>query len=110
MSSVLLSSSEAVDALVIRPATPADAHALARLAALDSARPLTGDVLLAERGGRLLAARSLRDGRSVADPFQPTADVVEVLALRATALLDAPRPTSSARLRSLFARRRAVAA
>lgn len=112
MSRVTFSQTETAEALVIRPATPADAHALTLLAWLDSRRPLTGDVLLAERDGRLLAARSLTDGRQVADPFQPTEDVVELLAVRAAALLGEPRRTSSARDRLLTPRRfrRAVAA
>lgn len=112
MSRVTTSSIETADALVIRPATTADAHALTLLAWLDSQRPLTGDVLLAERDGRLLAARSLTDGRTVADPFQPTAHVVELLAVRSAALLGAQRRTSSARDRLLTPRRyrRAVAA
>ena len=111
MSRVILSSSEAADALVIRPATLADAHALERLAGLDSQLPLAGDVLLAERDGRLLAATSLVSGRMVADPFQPTRDVVEVLALRARALGAPERRTSSARFRlpTLRRFRRAVA-
>src|SRR4051812_14659487 len=70
--------------LTIRPARPvADDWALARLAALDSARPLTGDVLLAEADGRPVAAVSVADGRAVADPFQPSADTVAVLRIRA---------------------------
>jgi hypothetical protein len=68
--------------LVIRRAMPADAAALADLAALDSARPLQGDVLLAEAGGAAVAALSA-DGRAIADPFAPTADVVDVLRVSA---------------------------
>jgi hypothetical protein len=65
--------------LVLRPATSADAPELERLAALDSARPLDGDVLLAYAGGELRAALSVDSGRHVADPFWPTADLVELL-------------------------------
>ncbi|HEX5617962.1 MAG TPA: hypothetical protein VFX51_06055 [Solirubrobacteraceae bacterium] len=65
--------------LVLRPATSADTLELARLAALDSARPLDGEVLLAYAGGELRAALSVDSGRSVADPFWPTADLVELL-------------------------------
>jgi hypothetical protein len=65
--------------LVLRPATSADASELERLAALDSARPLDGDVLLAYAGGELRAALSVSSGRHVADPFWPTADLVELL-------------------------------
>jgi hypothetical protein len=73
--------------LVVRPATPADAAALADLAALDSARPLEGDVVLAEAGGGVVAALSA-DGRAIADPFALTADVVDVLRVRARSLSD----------------------
>jgi hypothetical protein len=69
--------------VVIRPAYPDDAHELVRLARLDSARPLTGRVFVAERDGALLAARSLHDGRTVADPFAPTADLVALLSVHA---------------------------
>ena len=65
--------------LVLRPATSADTADLERLAALDSARPLDGDVLLAYAGGELRAALSVDSRRSVADPFWPTADLVELL-------------------------------
>jgi hypothetical protein len=61
----------AFDACAIRPATAADARALARVAALDSQRPLAAPVLLAEEGGVAVAAISLADGRVVADPFRP---------------------------------------
>ena len=68
--------------LVLRRGRPADAAELTALALLDSARPLTGPSLVAENHGRLVAAVSLHDGRVVADPFIPTADVVEMLRLR----------------------------
>src|SRR5215218_2311766 len=61
--------------VVIRSARGSDVHALADLARLDSQRPLTGDVLVAEQGGRLVAA--------IDDPFRPTADLVALLNLRA---------------------------
>jgi hypothetical protein len=69
--------------LILRPARAADAPALVRLARLDSSRPLRGTVLVAEQGDRLIAAVSLVDGRAVADPFEPTADVVAMLRVRA---------------------------
>jgi hypothetical protein len=73
----------ATDALVIRPAYPDDASTLARLAALDSRRPLSGRVLVAERDRRVLAALAVADGRTFADPFSPTADLVALLQLHA---------------------------
>jgi hypothetical protein len=74
--------------VLVRPALPVDADALKRLAALDSARPLTGDVLIAVAGGEIAAAMSLDSGAIVADPFQPTAQLVELLR---TAARPAPR-------------------
>ena len=69
--------------LVVRRGRPADIHALADLAALDSTRPLTGRTVVAELDGRVVAAISLHDGRVVADPFVPTADLVEMLRVHA---------------------------
>jgi hypothetical protein len=65
--------------LVLRPATAVDSPALERLAALDSARPLTGEVLLAHAGGDVRAAVSLETGRAVADPFYPSGELVALL-------------------------------
>jgi hypothetical protein len=71
--------------LVVRPARRSDADRLARLAALDSSRPLAGgQVLVAESGGRIVAAVSMHDGRAIADPFLPSADAVEILRLHAS--------------------------
>ena len=60
----------------------ADTVALLSLAALDSARPLTGERLVAEVDGHIVAAISLRDGRTIADPFVPSAAAVEMLRVR----------------------------
>ncbi len=65
--------------ILVRPARSVDADALRVLAALDSAAPLTGDVLLAVSGGDIAAAISLATGAVIADPFQPTANLVELL-------------------------------
>jgi hypothetical protein len=73
-------------AVTIRPALASDRSALERLAALDSARPLAGDVLIAEVEGERLAAIELSSSRTIADPFRPTADLVALLSERATAL------------------------
>jgi hypothetical protein len=69
-------------AVTIRRALPGDAAAVRRLAELDSRRAPRGTVLLAEVGPELLAAVSLDDGHTVADPFRPTADLVALLAAR----------------------------
>jgi hypothetical protein len=74
--------------VVVRPARPVDSTDLRRLAALDSARPLTGEALIAVSGGEIAAAMSLDTGAVIADPFKPTAHLVELLR---TAARPAPR-------------------
>ena len=69
--------------IVIRSPRTDEAFAVRRLAYLDSRRPLRGDVLVAFVDGEPLAAISLADGTVVADPFRLTADIVELLRLRA---------------------------
>ena len=76
----------------IRRAGPHDAPALCRLAALDSALPLTGEVLLAEVDGEPRAALSLADGAAIADPFAPTTALVELLRMRREQLRTADPP------------------
>jgi hypothetical protein len=65
--------------VTVRQSLPADESNLARLAALDSATPLHGPALVAEADSRLLAALPLGSGRPIADPFEPTAELVELL-------------------------------
>jgi hypothetical protein len=77
------------DPVTIRRAYPDDRHALRRLAILDSADLLAGDVLVAEVDGELRAAVALHGGDAIADPFHRTADLVELLRIRA-ARLDRP--------------------
>jgi hypothetical protein len=72
--------------LTIRAARTVDAWAIARLAALDSAQPLAGDVLLAEADGRPIAAVAVATGAAIADPFTPSAEAVAVLRMRAAQL------------------------
>jgi hypothetical protein len=63
----------------IRPAYPDDNAAVWRLAALDSAPVPPEPLLLAEVDGQLRAAVSVTDLRAVADPFVPTAHIVDVV-------------------------------
>lgn len=65
--------------VTIRRADSGDALALRRLAELDSASMLSGDVLIAEVDGHARAALSRASGAVVADPFHPTAGLVELL-------------------------------
>ena len=74
------------NAYVVRPATEDDQRALQRLAELDGQRPFAGPALIGEINGRPAAAVSLFEGRVVADPFQPTAALRQVLRMRRGAL------------------------
>jgi hypothetical protein len=66
----------------IRTASPTDAPALVRLAALDSAAVPDGRVLLGEVDGELWAAASLDGAGLIADPFRASAEVAELLVER----------------------------
>ena len=81
----------AESAVSIRCAQADDEVALVRLAALDGSAPLAPPVLVAEISGELLAAASLRDRRTIADPFRRTAALRELLLLRAAQLSAANR-------------------
>jgi hypothetical protein len=72
--------------ITIRPASVQDAPAIARLAVLDGHRLPAGEQLVAEADGRILAAAEVTSGTTVADPFQPTAGVARLVALRAEQL------------------------
>jgi hypothetical protein len=92
--------------VVIRIATPADHEELSHLAALDSARVVRGTVLVAQSDGRIRAAYSVEEDRAIADPFVPTAGLVELLHAR-SARLHGDRPAS---IRPRRPRRRLAAA
>jgi hypothetical protein len=74
------------NAYVIRPATEDDQRALQRLAELDGQRPFAGPALIGEIDGRPAAAVALFEGRVVADPFQRTDVLRQVLRMRLGAL------------------------
>jgi hypothetical protein len=76
--------------VAIRAARGSDGIALARLAELDSRRPLTGDVLVAEADGAVIAALSIDENRAVADIFKPTAEIVSLLRSRRQAIVARP--------------------
>ncbi len=83
--------------VVIRWAAQADRGALADLATLDSAAPLSGEALVAIVDGELWAAVSVEDGRAVADPFRPSAPAAELLRVRASHLRTALERGGAAR-------------
>ena len=67
----------------LRLARQDDAWALHRLAELDDAAELDGEVMLALIDGVAIAALSLEDRRVVANPFVPTKNAVELLRMHA---------------------------
>jgi hypothetical protein len=72
--------------IIVRRASVGDDRQLARLAALDSSTPISGSALVAESDARIIAALPLGSGRPIADPFEPTAELVALLELRAMQL------------------------
>jgi hypothetical protein len=71
------------EAIIIRRSTAEDRPAIAELAALDSRRPPQAEALLAFIGTELRAALPLNGGEAIADPFHHTAELVELLRIRA---------------------------
>ena len=91
------------NAYVIRQATEADATTLRQLAELDSQKPFAGPALIAESEGTAIAAISLFDERVVADPFERTAVVTQLLHMRLHALrAHSGSPSLPERLRAAF--------
>jgi hypothetical protein len=90
--------------IVIRSATPDDELALGVLGVIDGGRTRpAGRVMVAEVGGKLRAAVG-SNGVSISDPFWPSADLVSMLRVHATA-------TGEQRVRApRFAMRRPVTA
>lgn len=76
--------------LALRPAHRDEADLVRRLADLDDAPALEGDILLALVDGKPVAAMSLHDGRAVADPFVCTTEALALLRLRASHLSSRP--------------------
>ena len=88
--------------ITIRLAARDDRFGLMQLAALDSAEPPAGRVLLAEVDGELRAALSLDDGSAIADPFHPALHILELLRTHAKAEERRPR-VARRRLRLRYA-------
>ena len=72
--------------VAIRRAAAEDRGTIERLAALDSAAVPSGEVLIAEVSGEARAAIEITGGATVADPFRPTRDLVDILSSRARLL------------------------
>jgi hypothetical protein len=78
--------------ITIRRTGPADGKSLVRLAGLDSKHVPPGGFLIAEVGGVGWAAVALESGEVLADPFRPTADLVEILRLRVARIREVESP------------------
>jgi hypothetical protein len=98
---------ESYESVTVRRSYPDDRPALSRLAERDGRPVPPAPLLVAEVGGLVLAARSLENGASLADPFHPTTHLVELLALRSAHLRDGVAPSPQRRFSGVraFARR-----
>jgi hypothetical protein len=72
--------------IMIRAAGSEDVEALDRLAQRDSRAVPEGELLIALVGTEVRAAISLVSGETVADPFHPTEELVDMLTMRASEL------------------------
>jgi hypothetical protein len=75
------------ESIIIRRSNDEDRLAIVELAALDSRPAPPGEALLAFIGTELRAALPLDGGDAFADPFQRTAELVDLLRVRATQAL-----------------------
>jgi hypothetical protein len=94
--------------IAIRAAAPGDGPTLSRLAALDSSAVPFGPTLIAEVDGEPRAALALRDGRVVADPFERTVELVELLKVHAATVAESEERPAARHFG--FARRLGLAA
>jgi hypothetical protein len=90
--------------ITIRRAHPEEPGVL-RVAALDSAKVPAAPLLVAEVDGQVRVVMSVHSGHSIADPFHPTIELLELLRAHAASLRRAERPPL---LRRLTVRARAV--
>jgi hypothetical protein len=79
------------DPITIRRAHPEEPGVL-MVAALDSSRVPEAPLLAAEVNGQVRAALSIDHGTSIADPFNPTHDLVQLLEAHAAATRRKARP------------------
>jgi hypothetical protein len=80
------------ESLTIRKAGTVDEESLIRLAGLDSKHVPPGTFLIAEVDGEDRAAVAIESGEVLADPFHHTADIAEMLQVRASRLREIEHP------------------
>ena len=90
-----------VSSVVLRRADSQDSAALVRLAQLDGAPRPSDAMLVAELDDEIVAAVPFDGGRAIADPFVPTAELVELLRARTGLLAAAAAPSRTGRLQRL---------
>lgn len=86
--------------ITIRAARAEDMGEVARVAGRDTGDLPAGPLLVAKVGSDVRAAISLSDGAVIADPFHRTAELVEMLKIRAGATRRVRRSHFAARRRS----------
>jgi hypothetical protein len=94
--------------VTVRRFAERDIDAIQRLAELDEKPIPSGGVLVAEQAGELVAALPLDGGQALADPFKPTADVVELLKVSARQLREASGAPRHSLLRGRMLQRKAA--
>ena len=77
--------------IVLRRAFPDDDNQINLIAALDEEARPDGELLVAEVDGTIVAAMSVDGRRSIADPFEPTAEVLQLLRSRTRQLRNEQR-------------------
>jgi hypothetical protein len=88
--------------IVIRSAASEDESAVATLAVLDGGMErLEGTVIVAETGGRIRAAYGTGNDAAISDPFYPSADLVRMLRVHGSAMVDEHERVSVSRLSGL---------
>ncbi|MGH2961399.1 MAG: hypothetical protein ACRDL3_04280 [Solirubrobacterales bacterium] len=92
--------------ITLRRLNGGDDEALARLAQRDTRRVPIEPLVGAELDGRLVAAISIATDEVVADPFRPTAAIVDMLRVRAGELDSQPPAPRRRWLRTLLRPRR----
>jgi hypothetical protein len=95
------------DAVTIRRTTPDDWSALERLAQLEGRAAPERQALVAEVDDRILAARWIHEDVTLADPFEPTGELLSLLETRARHLGARPRFVTRRLRRAVGALRRA---
>jgi hypothetical protein len=85
---------DVTDPITIRHSADGDRARVLELAQLDGRPAPAGELLLAEVGGKLWAAVRIEDGAAVADPFEPSGEVVWLLQMRAEQERAMPAPGS----------------